>query len=91
MKPFHDNDCDECKYLGSDDKTEMDYYFCPQGSIPTVIARYGADEKYQSGLHFYGIDYHMTRAANLAILSELITVHDIANNGGITAPIFMER
>lgn len=91
MKPYHNNDCDDCKYLGSDDKTEMDYYYCPQGSIYTVLVRFGDEDKYLSGLHFYGRDYHITRAANLALLSEHITVIDILDAGGMLAPIFMGR
>jgi hypothetical protein len=29
---------------------EFDLYFCPQHGVPTVIARYGPDGDYQSGL-----------------------------------------
>lgn len=43
------HDCKECTYLGQCEG--YDLYFCPQGNLPTVIARYGdAPWEYISGM-----------------------------------------
>lgn len=43
------HDCGACVPLGT--VSEHDLYFCPQGFLPTVIARYGASgPEYLSGL-----------------------------------------
>lgn len=55
MNQFHKHDCECCHYLGSDAKNNhlFDYYVCEQGGvIPTVIARYGNEGNYASGLDF---------------------------------------
>ncbi len=43
------HDCEQCIYLG--EFSEQDLYFCEQGGIPTVIARW-SDEggDYNSGI-----------------------------------------
>lgn len=51
---FHNHDCECCHYLGSEStaKDNMDYYVCEQGgAIPTVIARFGDDGDYYSGIY----------------------------------------
>ncbi len=55
--------CNECVFLGLID--EYDLYYCPQGGVPTVIARFGdADDHYLSGL---GSElYPLIRAEELA-------------------------
>lgn len=46
--PIYPHVCAACVYLGFYD--ERDLYFCPQVSIPTVLARFGpADQDYLSG------------------------------------------
>ncbi len=53
MEKFHEHDCECCHYLGSEKKKkeELDYYVCDQGDKrPTVIARFGVDGDYYSGL-----------------------------------------
>lgn len=53
MNKFHQHDCDCCHYLGSENVNDsgFDYYICEQGgSNPTVIARFGIDGDYASGL-----------------------------------------
>jgi hypothetical protein len=46
-KFLHDYAC--CTFLGHEN--DHDLYFCEQGTIPTVIARYGSEgPEYQSGL-----------------------------------------
>jgi hypothetical protein len=48
-KPKFQHDCDGCTFLGSDEK--HDFYYCPQGNLPTVIARWDNDgPSYTSGL-----------------------------------------
>lgn len=51
---FHNHDCDCCKHLGSEQKDDnaYDYYVCEQQGMPTVIARFGSDGDYFSGLLF---------------------------------------
>ncbi len=44
----YEHDCDQCKPLGVLD--EFDLYFCQQLGVPTVIARFGPDGEYLSGL-----------------------------------------
>ena len=51
-QPLYEHDCDNCVYLGSY-LDEFDLYYCP--SKPTVTARYGSLDLYQSGMVFtYG-------------------------------------
>ena len=66
MKKYK-HDCDECIYLYTTDKDDYDtgsiydVYFCEQGGIPTVIARYGNDgSEYMSGL---GFNFHVLKDA----------------------------
>lgn len=37
--PRYQHDCTACTYLGQVE--EYDLYYCPQGKVPTVIARFG--------------------------------------------------
>ena len=46
----YEHDCDNCCPLG--EYQEFDLYYCPQSGIPTVIARFGEDGEYYSGLNF---------------------------------------
>lgn len=48
MDAQHKHDCDDCKFLGTNDR--FDLYFCP--SSHSVIARYGVDGDYYSSLNF---------------------------------------
>jgi hypothetical protein len=47
--PLYKHDCNTCQFLGRFE--EFDLYFC-ESSFPTVIARYGKEEKYKSGMCF---------------------------------------
>jgi len=52
-KPQFKHDCNDYKFLGRHSLNDIGYdlYFCPQGRIPTVIARYGDEGyEYHSGL-----------------------------------------
>ena len=44
-KAQYTHDCDSCTFLGRDidtgSNTQVDMYFCPQGSLPTIVMRYG--------------------------------------------------
>lgn len=56
-KPVHQHDCECCTYLGTfldgDECPEnYDLYHCDQMGMPTVIARYGPDGDYMSGMVF---------------------------------------
>ncbi len=49
--PLYEHDSDCCTYLGQFAKHDL--YYCPQGNIPTVIARFGSDGwQYCSGMAF---------------------------------------
>ena len=69
--PQYIHNCDSCKYLGRyefkceyecgcDPGKDADLYYCPQGGLPTVIARYSD----------YGPDYVSGLFADLLILKE---------------------
>ena len=46
--PRYQHYCDNCIFLAK--FNEYDLYFCPQGGDPTVIARFGTDGDYLSGI-----------------------------------------
>lgn len=49
--PLYEHDCEICTFLGSTQNADL--YFCPQGGIPTVLARYSsAGPDYISGMVF---------------------------------------
>lgn len=52
--PQHKHDCDNCTFLGrftnNDICPNYDLYYCPQGNIPTLIARWGEGPCYFSGM-----------------------------------------
>ena len=55
--PTHEHDCTTCQYLGSYEYkgATYDLYFCNSQGLsktPTVIARYGEDGDYLSGMRF---------------------------------------
>lgn len=54
QEPRHEHDCQDCAFLGW--HGEHDLYFCPQHGCPTVIARFGENGDYMSGL--WATDYH---------------------------------
>jgi hypothetical protein len=46
--PRYPHDCTACRYVGQ--LLAFDVYVCPQGGLPTVVARYGAEgPAYASG------------------------------------------
>lgn len=63
------HDCDECVFLGTEGK--YDLYFC--GSNPTVIARYGTEGDYLSGLALVPHVPSLSVAAGIALDRGLIT------------------
>jgi hypothetical protein len=50
LKPFHEHDCSNCKYLGSDliSNEPFDYYSCETTIETSLIARYGINGAYLS-------------------------------------------
>lgn len=89
MNPIHEHDCDRCRYLGSDTEYNFDYYYCP--SEPTLVARYGVDGQYMSGIAFYQSNPHINKAGNLAIESGLLSI-DVINehlNRPINKPVII--
>lgn len=67
------HDCEECVFLGT--YNQYDLYFC--GANPTVIARYGTDGDYLSGLHFIPYEPALALAASRAIEAGLVTAERI--------------
>ena len=75
-KPYHEHDCQNCIYLGSSTETEnghtsdYDYYFCHhKGEHPclsSLIARYGENGDYSSGLSFVMSTIPLNKALQLA-------------------------
>jgi len=71
-KPVHVHDCGSCVFLGtrSGNGKRYDLYYCPsreESTIPSVIARYGADADYISGLEFISIEPMLAQAFVLAL------------------------
>lgn len=88
-KPLFEHDCNECVFLGLFmskkyeasifDHRNYDLYFCNQGGLFTVIARYGNDgHSYISGLPFakHGVVKPLCVARSLAIEKKLMTWND---------------
>ena len=51
LKPRHPHDCECCTFLGHHE--EYDLYHCKQGGFgDTVVARFGENGDYSSGLNF---------------------------------------
>lgn len=67
------HDCDECIYLGSADRTRPNDLYVHVEQYPTVIARYGVDGDYISGLefaeHIPELALAVVRATKLNLLS----------------------
>lgn len=69
IEPTHRHDCESCVLLDSyyEDGKHYDLYFCKQGGIgDTVIARYGENEEYYSGLTFSSTNKHLKKAKELS-------------------------
>lgn len=67
-EPQYVHDCDNCIFLGQymeNDGTLYDLYFC--STEPTVIARYGEEGKYLSGLRFAIYDIFSIRETPLSV------------------------
>jgi hypothetical protein len=68
--PRYPHNCQDCTYLGRLDK--YDLYHCPQHGLPTVIACYGAEGAYKSGMSFAkGIDPELSEARRRALALKL--------------------
>lgn len=65
----HEHDCDDCAFLGI--HGDYDLYFCETN--PTVIARYGVDGDYISGLVFIPTMPILAEAAKRAVAAGLVT------------------
>lgn len=66
--PMFEHDCDTCKFLGTTNagKRPADLYFHP-GPGTTVIARYGKEGDYTSGLELIRHDAALAVAAERAL------------------------
>lgn len=72
---LHEHDCDECTYLGT--LEDHDLYICERGPGKTLIARFGIDGDYKSGLHCVGSDFHITTAYRVAYFAGYIGAYDL--------------
>jgi hypothetical protein len=78
MDMRHEHDCACCTYLGQHE--QYDLHYCGRGR-PTVIARFGPDGDYLSGMDF-AIDGSipvLTEALHRAIKQKLVTVKVLDN------------
>jgi hypothetical protein len=73
IAPKHKHDCDTCIFLGLSQDGQFDLYYHP-GKPPyeTLIARYGSNGDYKSGMFMVGLDPHITEAHQLAVQQNLI-------------------
>lgn len=71
------HDCDECVFLGAE--SQYDLYFC--GANPTVIARYGTEGDYLSGLALVSKVPVLAVAAGLALDRGLLTASQVPSLG----------
>lgn len=72
--PIHEHDCKHCIYIGSSYK--RDYYLCiskEHPSLSTLVARYGKDGNYNSGLEFCWSNIYLNKALKLADKQGLLT------------------
>lgn len=69
--PRYRNDCEQCVWLGR--HSYFDLYFCPQGGMPTVIARFGPGPRYKSGLLRADVDAMLGEARDRAVTRGLLT------------------
>jgi len=67
------HDCEECIFLGT--HSRYDLYYC--GANPTVIARYGTDGDYNSGLACASTDPILAIATVRAITAGLLTAEEV--------------
>lgn len=73
------HDCEECVFLGTHD--QYDLYYCEAN--PTVIARYGAEGDYLSGLLLASLVPVLAIATVRAINAGLLTTEQLLS---ITVP-----
>lgn len=70
-QPRYAHDCAACVWLGQMDV--YDLYFCLQGGgLPTVIARYGHEGAYKSGMALADVDMALHEARSRARLRGLL-------------------
>jgi hypothetical protein len=63
--PRYTHTCPDCTFLGQ--HKDYDLYYCPQGGMDTVIARFGGDgSAYASGLNFADAVPELAEAKRLA-------------------------
>lgn len=86
-RKMHQHDCDHCEYLGNWQRNaeHYDLYFCRQNGIPTVIARFGEEGDYFSGLSLCDIERSLREARDRAtILGHLHTCPYAEDIEGVT-------
>jgi hypothetical protein len=77
-QPYHQHDCDNCIYLGSDIEGDVktDYYFCHRKEshpcLSTLIARYGEYGDYSSGFEFTMSSIGLNKALKLAVEKNIL-------------------
>jgi hypothetical protein len=73
--PRYIHDCEECVFLGTHSK--YDLYYCKAN--PTVIARYGTEGDYTSGLACASTDPILAIATVRAIVAGLLTTEEVSS------------
>lgn len=72
-EPRHQHDCEECVFLGTHER--YDLYYCKAN--PTVIARYGTEGDYLSGLAAASLVPVLAIATVRAITAGVLTTEQI--------------
>ena len=78
LKPKHPHHCTECVFLGAHiyESVWHDLYYCEQSrNMPTVIARYGPEGDYISGMQFVNHYPQLKVAEHFAQQKGLLPCH----------------
>lgn len=81
IKPVYEHDCEACKWLGPFEFEGQHYELYYHDEPKTVIARFGPDGDYVSGLSFIDVDPVITEAAIRAVSEGHLKYEDVAGCG----------
>jgi len=77
--PHFTHDCDSCTFLGRDidnDNSPLDMYFCPQGGLPTIIARFGSEGSEYSSATISVINENLDTFSHSPLLRNMLIAED---------------
>ncbi len=89
MKPKYEHDCERCVFLGNYQNSDL--YFCPQGSLPTVIARW-ADAKEDPSAYVSGLAFAKSTDMKKAIsVTQADNVHESAHAASLRVAFLIAK